>query len=71
VKLFGARLAPRPDAAAAGEVLGVTEDGLVVACGAGAIRILQVQATGKKRMASLDWHRGRGIAIGDRFDAVT
>lgn len=71
VKLFGARLAPRPDAAVPGQVLDVSEGGLVVACGAGAVRILQVQPTGKKRMASLDWHRGRAIAAGDCFDAIT
>lgn len=67
VKLFGARLAPRPDWAEAGSVLGVDSDGLVVACGTGAVRITQVQPTGKKRMAAMDWHRGRGVSEGQRF----
>lgn len=68
VKLFGARLAPRAESTPAGQVLEVDEGGLVVACGEGAVRILQVQPTGKKRMASVDWHRGRGINPGDQFD---
>ncbi len=68
VKLFGARLAPRPESAPPGEVLDASESGLVVSCGEGAVRILQVQPTGKKRMSSAEWHRGRGVAVGDRFD---
>lgn len=67
VKLFGARLAPRPDSATPGEVLSVDEGGLSVACGDGAVRVLQVQPTGKRRMAAAEWHRGRGIVEGDRL----
>jgi methionyl-tRNA formyltransferase len=43
VKLFGARLAPRTESAEPGEVIAVGDDGLVVACGEGAVRLLQVQ----------------------------
>jgi len=68
VKLFGARFAPRPDAAAPGQVLEVDDGGLVVACGEGAVRILNVQPTGKRRMTPAEWERGRGIGVGDRFD---
>lgn len=67
VKLFGARLAPRPESATPGEVLGVDDGGLSVACGEGAVRVLQVQPTGKRRMAAAEWHRGRGVAVGDRL----
>jgi len=67
VKLFGARLAPRPDSAESGSVLGVDDEGLVVACGTGAVRIAQVQPTGKKRVAAIEWHRGRGVSVGQRF----
>lgn len=69
VKLFSARLAPRPASAEPGTVLDIDDEGLVVACGEGAVRVLQVQPTGRKRMSSAEWHRGRGIAAGDRFDA--
>ena len=68
VKLFGARLAPRPESAKPGTVLAVQDDGMVVACAEGAVRIAQVQPTGKKRMAAIEWHRGRGVAEGQRFE---
>jgi methionyl-tRNA formyltransferase len=68
VKLFGARLAPRPESARPGEVIGANAEGLVVACGEGAVRLLQVKPAGKRRMPATDWLRGRGIAIGQRFD---
>lgn len=68
VKLFGARLAPRPESATAGTVLAVGADGMVVACGDGALRIAQVQPAGKKRMPAGEWHRGRGVEEGQRFE---
>jgi methionyl-tRNA formyltransferase len=64
LKLFGARQlfeeAGRP-----GEVISASPDGLVVACGSGAVRICDVQPSGKRRMQAMEWHRGRGIAIGE------
>lgn len=64
VKLFGARRlhdrTGRP-----GEVLEAGADGLVVACGAGAVRVAEVQPSGNKRMSAVEWHRGRGISVGD------
>jgi len=69
VKLFGPRvLLDRPDTPAAlGEVLSVGPDGIVVACGGGAVRVLEVQPAGKKRLSAADWARGRGISQGDRL----
>lgn len=64
VKLFGART--RFDLTGkAGEVLSADDDGLVVACGEGAVRVCDVQPSGKRRMQAIEWHRGRGISIGD------
>lgn len=64
VKLFGVRkifdMKGRP-----GEVLSADAEGLVVACGTGAVRVRDVQPAGKRRMQAVDWHRGRGIALGD------
>lgn len=68
VKLFGARLAPRPESAAPGTVLSIGADGVVIACGEGAVRVAQVLPTGKKRMAAIEWQRGRGIVEGQRFE---
>jgi methionyl-tRNA formyltransferase len=41
---------------------------MLIACGGGAVRVAAVQPSGKKRLAPLDWMRGRGIAVGQRFD---
>jgi methionyl-tRNA formyltransferase len=64
VKLFGVRrmfgAAGRP-----GEVLATDSEGLVVACGSDAVRICDLQPAGKRRMQAAEWHRGRGIAVGD------
>jgi len=67
VKLFGARVESGAPAASAGEVMTVAEDGMVVACGSGAVRLQQVQPSGQKRMAVGEWLRGRGVSPGRRF----
>jgi methionyl-tRNA formyltransferase len=66
VKLFGPTLAPR-HVGLPGEVLATTPS-LVVACGDGALAIRDVQPSGKRRMPSEEWHRGRGIRVGDRLE---
>src|SRR5688500_10674205 len=68
IKLYGARLVANNSAGKPGEVLAIESDGLAVACGEGAVRIMHVQPAGKKRMTPDDWLRGRGIAVGQRFD---
>ena len=67
VKLFGARLAAPDGAAPPGTIQSIDLTGMVVACGAGAVRVLDIQPAGKKRIAPADWARGRGIAEGDRL----
>ena len=49
-----------------GEVLSATGE-LVIACGLDAIRISGVQPEGKSRMTALEWARGRGTGVGDRY----
>jgi methionyl-tRNA formyltransferase len=52
-----------------GEVLDADpEVGVLVACGEHAVRIREVQPPGKRRMTAADWIRGRGVAVGDRFE---
>ncbi len=68
VKLFGARVAPRGTVHSAGDVIQVDVEGMLVACGAGAVRITAVHPAGKRRLAPLEWANGRGVAVGDRFD---
>jgi methionyl-tRNA formyltransferase len=49
-----------------GEVLKTTGE-LVVACGTDALRIAEVQPSGKSRMTGHEWARGRGTAVGERY----
>jgi methionyl-tRNA formyltransferase len=71
LKLFGAVPVEPPPAngGASGEVLAVTEEGLLVACGIGAVRVSSVQPSGKKRLTPVEWQRGRGVAVGDILGA--
>jgi methionyl-tRNA formyltransferase len=70
VKLFGARETNagghrdhRP-----GDVLAVDDEGMLVACGDGAVSIAFVQPAGRRRMTSSQWAAGRGVSAGDRLD---
>ena len=67
VKLFGAKLAPRTGSAQPGEIVAIDDAGITVACGEGAVRLLSVQPSGKRRMAPDEWARGRGAAVGESF----
>ena len=52
----------------AGEILEAdTKNGLIVACGDGAIRICELQMVGGKRMDARDYLRGHSIPAGSRF----
>jgi methionyl-tRNA formyltransferase len=76
VKCFGARLVGDGSDAALdepafasppGTVRSADDDGLLVRCGVGAVRFLDVQPSGKPRMTAGAWARGRGVAAGDQF----
>ena len=49
----------------AGEVVGIS-DGIDIATGEGVLRILQVQAPGRKPVSARDYLNGRAIAVGAR-----
>ncbi|HEX6315249.1 MAG TPA: methionyl-tRNA formyltransferase [Gemmatimonadaceae bacterium] len=66
VKLFGVRVAADVQGDP-GSVLAIDEMGMLVACGTGAVRIAYVHPAGRRRLASLDWAQGRGVAAGDVF----
>ncbi|CAM3256342.1 methionyl-tRNA formyltransferase [Brevibacillus invocatus] len=46
-----------------GTILARDEDGLIIACGSGAVKITELQPEGKKRMSALDFLRGAGNSI--------
>jgi methionyl-tRNA formyltransferase len=55
-------------AGAPGTVLKITPDGIDVACGEGALRLLELQNPGGKRLSADDFARRSTISVGDRFD---
>jgi methionyl-tRNA formyltransferase len=74
VKLFGPRVVsldgilqhqviPEP-----GDVMSVI-DGIVVMCADSPVRIQDVQPSGRGRMRSAEWGRGRGVSVGDKCGA--
>ncbi|MEL6616115.1 MAG: methionyl-tRNA formyltransferase [Bacteroidota bacterium] len=69
LKVLRSRLAsdlPPEASGAPGEV--VEADGrLVIACGSGAVEVVEAQRQGKRRMAVADFLHGAGLARGDRF----
>jgi methionyl-tRNA formyltransferase len=76
VKCFGARLvgdgsdAALDDpalAASPGTIRSADDQGLVVRCGIGAVRFLEVQPSGRARVTPAAWARGRGVQVGDCF----
>lgn len=43
------------------------DDGVLVACGEGAVWVREVKPAGRRRMNTVDWIRGRGVRPGDRL----
>jgi methionyl-tRNA formyltransferase len=64
------RALPAPGAGAPGAILAVAPDGIVVACGEGALRLVELQKPGGRRLASADFLHGFAIAPGQRFAAA-
>jgi len=78
VKCFGARLVgdgsdsalDEPTLASPpGTVRSADDEGLLVRCGVGAVRFLDVQPSGRSRLTAASWARGRGVRVGDQFGA--
>jgi len=62
-----ARTRPLTGSGAAGTVLRADADGVVVACGEGALHIGQLQLPGKKMLSAADFLRGRALPAGKRL----
>lgn len=56
---------PASGSGRAGEVLRLTKNGLLVAAGESAIELLEVQPSGKARMAARDWANGYRVRAGE------
>ena len=57
----------KTDPAPAGTVLSIAGGAVTVACGSGAIRLLELIPEGKSRMSAAAFINGRKIAVGDRL----
>ena len=57
----------RAGEAAPGEIVAAQGDELVVACGSGALRLVEVQAEGKRRMTARDFVNGTRPRAGERL----
>lgn len=66
IKLFGAKVAGA-GCGPPGEVLDIDASGMLVSAGRGAVRVLDAQPEGKRRLSAQEWARGRGVAVGDRL----
>ncbi|PWB80220.1 MAG: methionyl-tRNA formyltransferase [Methylocystaceae bacterium] len=65
VKLW--RAIPDTGSGAPGTVLAVGRDGIVVACGVGVLRLVEVQKAGGKRLGIEQFLAGNRVAVGDRL----
>lgn len=50
-----------------GAILSVDRDGIVVACGEGAVRLVKVQPEGGRAMSAWEYAQGRRVRKGDRL----
>jgi methionyl-tRNA formyltransferase len=67
VKLWSAAVTP-PGEASPGKTISVGPEGILVGCGGGTrLRLLELQAEGKNRMAAAPFARGQRLAPGDRW----
>jgi len=51
-----------------GEVLSLAGDGITIAAGSGAVRLVELQPESRKRMSAVDYARGARLGIGERLE---
>lgn len=68
LKIWSAAPIDAPSRAEPGTIVDVSPEGVVVACGDGALRITQLQKPGGKRLPVRDFLAGSTLATGQRFD---
>lgn len=68
VKLWVAR--PVSGQGQAGEILAVSRQAVVIACGEGALAVTELQKAGGKRLAVQQFLAGHPLAVGERFSSL-
>ena len=72
VKLWRARaVAAGVEVQAPGTVIDVSDDGIAVACGAGAVWLTELQRPGGKRLTAAQFLQGQSLTVGERFEVAT
>jgi len=66
LKVLGMR--PSAGSGRVGEILGLSENGILVGCGSGTLELLEVQPENKGKMSALEWFRGFQVSVGQRFE---
>ena len=69
IKLW--RATPAAGSGEPGQILAVSRDAVLVACGAGALAIAELQKAGGKRLPVQQFLAGNALKAGDRFDLAT
>jgi methionyl-tRNA formyltransferase len=68
VQILAAEPAPAAPATEPGSVIAISEEAVVVACGAGALALKRVKPAGRGEMTAHAFAVGRRLAVGGRFD---
>ena len=68
LKIWSAAPLPPQHSGEAGTVLAADAAGITVACGAGALRITELQPAGSRRMDAGAFLAGRGVKVGEVFE---
>ncbi|HLW04852.1 MAG TPA: methionyl-tRNA formyltransferase [Azoarcus sp.] len=64
------RAVPVPERGNPGEVLATGSDGVVIACGEGAVRVTELQRPGSRRMGAEEFLRGFPVKAGECFSTA-
>ncbi|AOJ03340.1 MULTISPECIES: methionyl-tRNA formyltransferase [Burkholderia] len=67
LKLWAAEAVAAPGGGAPGTIIDAGPDGVVIACGEGALRVTQLQKPGGKRLPAREFLAGAPLAAGQRF----
>ncbi len=70
VKLWRAVPVVVPSSAPAGTVISAAADGVTVACGLGALRLMELQRAGGKRLSAAQFVHNQGPLVGERFESL-
>ncbi len=68
LKILRSALVSEEEGGQPGTILAIGKEGFVVATGRGALRLLEVQPEGRRRMTAAEFARGTHLRIGEAFD---